>query len=107
MNQVDNELGSCVWKCPEELTIFEVAAQTELALLTLGSRGDSDEMVADLSELTELDSAGLQLLLSMKKACTRLHVDLNLKGVSEPVAELFGLFGFDLTLTALAEGSHD
>ena len=68
-----------------ELTIFR-AAELKQAML---ERPDLQEI--DLSGVTDMDSAGLQLLMFAKKMALAQQRDLRLVGHSAAVAEVFEL----------------
>ena len=71
-----------------EMTIYTAAElYAQLApFLTLGS-----PLAIDLSQVTEIDSAGLQLLMLAKRETLRAGVALNLNGHSPAVLEVFEL----------------
>ena len=57
----------------------------------------SQDMVIDLSEVEEIDIAGLQLLYALKKTL-EAEGSLHIRAVSAPVMERLVLSGFDLAL---------
>lgn len=70
------------------LTIY--VAQ-ELKSRLLGAVQDSDELRLDLTQVTELDTAGLQMLYLAKREATRLGHALHIVGHSAAVREVFDL----------------
>jgi anti-anti-sigma factor len=68
-----------------ECTIFRAAELRDL-LMT-----DPALLEIDLSGVTEMDSAGLQLLMGVKLAATRQQRTLRLTGHSQAVLEVFEL----------------
>ncbi len=58
----------------------------------------SQDMVIDLSQVEEIDIAGLQLLYALKKTL-EAEGSLHIKAVSASVMERIVLAGFDLPLT--------
>ncbi len=70
-----------------ELTIYRAAELKELLLQALAqSSGDLD---IDLSGVTEMDVAGLQVLMMAKQAAQALQRDLHLLNHSPAVVEVF------------------
>lgn len=75
-----------------ELTIYR-AAELAPAMLDAAARGDA----FDLSEVSEFDSAGLQLLMLARRQALQTHGAFALAACSGPVREVLQL----LALTAL------
>jgi anti-anti-sigma factor len=73
-----------------ELTIYTV---TELKDKFLGGLLMNDELELNLSEVSEIDGAGLQLLVMAKQSATALEKTLFIIGHSPVVAELIDLSG--------------
>ncbi|MCG8425747.1 MAG: STAS domain-containing protein [Chromatiales bacterium] len=72
----------------DEMTIYNAAEQkTEF----LGHLSDCQEVELDLSSVTEIDSAGLQLLMVMKSEAQRLDHEIRFIKHSQPVVEIFEL----------------
>jgi len=90
-----------------EMSIYRAAElkQTLLAPLANASRLD-----IDLSGVTELDTAGVQLLILAKKVAKEKHCELHLAGHSAAVLEVFDLldlashFGDQLIIEPHAAG---
>ena len=72
-----------------ELTIYH-AESLKAQLLALLQK--SGELEVDLHDVTELDSAGIQILMAAKKAAQSRGQHLRLVGHSRPVLEVFELF---------------
>lgn len=72
-----------------EVTIYHAAAQKELLLGALAGCGGTLEL--DLSAVTEIDTAGLQLLMLLKRTAVRQGHELRLIGHSPAVLEVFDL----------------
>jgi anti-sigma B factor antagonist len=68
-----------------ELTIYTAREQIK-ALIDLLKK-DPETIALDLSEVTEMDTAGLQLLLWLNKTCREMKVSLFLSGKSEAVSQ--------------------
>jgi len=71
-----------------ELTIYTVA---ELASQLLPQIGAAARMEVDLSQVTEMDGAGLQWLAVIQREAGRSGTLLSLTGQSKPVMETFEL----------------
>lgn len=71
-----------------EMTIYTAA---EMKPDLLGPLAECDEIEMDLSAVTEIDSAGLQLLMVMKSEARRLEHEVRFTNHSQPVIELFEL----------------
>lgn len=69
----------------DEMTIY-TAAEYKAALVE--NLEACQEMVIDLSGVTEMDSAGLQVLLMLKRHAQQLARDLHLVNHSQPVVEV-------------------
>jgi ABC-type transporter Mla MlaB component len=89
-----------------ELTV-QVAAEYKAVLLAAlgesvgGLPASGDEVAVDLSGVSELDTAGLQLLLMLKREADLLGKSLRLNDPSQAVLEVLGLARLDLSLTAI------
>ncbi|MEW8628165.1 MAG: STAS domain-containing protein [Candidatus Thiodiazotropha sp.] len=83
-----------------EMTIYTAAAQKEELIAQLDR---CTELELDLGEVSELDSAGVQILLMLKNETTSSGKSLRLVNHSEAVIEVFELldlspvFGEQLT----------
>jgi anti-sigma B factor antagonist len=73
-----------------EMTIY-CAAELKPALLA--ALGQSDEIEIDLSNISELDTSGVQLLMLMKREAVAAGKALSLSGHSPAVLEVFELLG--------------
>ncbi len=90
-----------------ELTIYTVSELKEKLLASLLSH---DELELDLSKVDEIDGAGLQLLVMVKKEAAILDKALRFIGHSPVVLELFDLSGlvgfFGDPLLIVSKSSH-
>lgn len=90
-----------------EMTIYSAA---ELKPTLLGALGQGDEIEVDLSEVSELDTSGVQLLMLMKREAVVAGKGLMLSGHSPAVLDVFerlglgGWFGDPQVLPADATG---
>lgn len=82
-----------------EMTIYRAAELCAGMQAALGSGC----FAMDLSAVTEIDSAGVQLLLAARKSARAKQRELELTGCSAPVAEALGLLGLDTGLAAAKE----
>jgi anti-anti-sigma factor len=72
----------------DEMTIYTAALQkNEL----LGYLDDCQELEVDLSAVSEIDSAGLQILLMLKQEADRGEKNIHLVNHSQAVVEVFEL----------------
>lgn len=91
-----------------EMTIYQAAELKQTLAATLAQ---CDELEIDLSAVTEIDTAGVQLLISAKKTAQSLQKELHLRGHSAAVLDAFELldlgayFGDPLVMAAPA-ASH-
>ena len=88
-----------------ELTIAHAAAWRDTLVDALCSR--AGDLALDLSAVTDIDSAGVQLLLAMRRSINERGSALTLAGLSPAVADALAVFGLDHQLAAagLAEGA--
>ncbi|HYE38112.1 STAS domain-containing protein [Methylocaldum sp.] len=86
-----------------ELTVYH-AAEVKRPLMAMLQ--EKTELEIDLSGISEIDTAGLQLLMLAKKEADRSQKNLRLVSHSAPVLELMdlydlaGFFGDPLVITA-------
>ncbi|MBC3377101.1 STAS domain-containing protein [Pseudomonas sp. SWRI92] len=71
-----------------ELTIYTAA---DLAAQWLPRLGATPRMVVDLSQVTEMDGAGLQLLLMVQREAPKAGTELTVTGQSKAVTETLAL----------------
>lgn len=76
-----------------ELTIYRAA---ELKPVILDAVRRAAEPVLDLSEVSEIDTAGVQLLLLARREAAALDRPLQLQAPSHPVQEAFELLALPL-----------
>jgi len=73
-----------------EMTIYAALEQSNALMAHLKA---GVEVQIDLSQVSEIDSAGTQLLMNLKKESTRLKSELRLINHSEAVVEVVELLG--------------
>lgn len=71
-----------------DLTIYTV---TELAAQLIPLPGEKRQIEVDLSQVTEIDGAGLQLLIQVKREALRAGIALRLTAPSKAVLDTFDL----------------
>lgn len=87
------------WPVEGEFTIYTIAALKPSLLAALMEQG---ALTLDLSRVTEMDSAGLQLLLLLKREADALHGSVQLAGISPAASEVLDLC--NLTQTFVSTG---
>ena len=78
-----------------ELTIYNAA---ELSAELLPRLGATPQMQIDLSQITEMDGAGLQLLIMVTREASKAGTALTLTGHSKAVLETLQLSGLGAAL---------
>jgi anti-sigma B factor antagonist len=78
-----------------EMTIYNASDWKQQLLSLFAQQG---EIEVDLSGIAEIDSAGLQLLIMIKKEALAQGRKLRLTNFSHPVSEALELCGFDKDL---------
>ena len=73
-----------------EFTIFTAAAMKARLLDTIAA-SNAAEIEIDLSDVTEIDTAGLQLMIMAKQEAARRAKDVRFSGHSGPVMDLVDL----------------
>ncbi|MGN6668353.1 MAG: STAS domain-containing protein [Trinickia sp.] len=79
-----------------ELTIYHVAerrAELQRALI-----GATDSFLLDLASVTELDSAGVQLLLAVRRRAIAAGIQWRIVALSDAAREVFKTLGVDADL---------
>lgn len=73
-----------------EMTIYQAAELRESLLVQLST---ATEVVLDLSAITEMDSAGLQLVLATQAEARANQKPFRVSGASEVVRSLMAVYG--------------
>jgi anti-sigma B factor antagonist len=71
-----------------ELTIYRAAELCDALKAVMAGVPDGDELAVDLSDVTEMDSAGVQLLMAAKKTARASGRDVRITGRSPAVEEV-------------------
>jgi anti-anti-sigma factor len=79
-----------------ELTVLN-ACDIRNRLLT--ALDDTDGVDVDLSQVTEVDTAGVQLIVAAKREAEERHKALHFSGCSGQVLDVMGLLGLSAYLT--------
>lgn len=104
---VQNNNGRCAVALGGELTIYAAA---DLKEGLLGAVGECAEMEINLSAVSDIDTAGLQVLMLAKRHAAASNKALHLVGHSRPVMELLelydiaALFGDPVVIPAQEQG---
>ncbi len=83
----------------EELTIQTAAENKAVIVAALGWGTDIE---IDLGKVTEIDTAGIQLLLLAKREAELLGIDLRLRPPTPPVRETLDIVGLEANLDSVA-----
>lgn len=83
-----NDTPACQFHFDGEMTIY-TAADTKARLMPLLAQ--CTELEIDLSQVSEMDSAGLQLLILAKRECMARSGSLHLVGHSPAVLEVLDM----------------
>ncbi|MBK1641902.1 hypothetical protein CKO12_08460 [Chromatium okenii] len=91
-----------------EMTIYTAAAiRTQLQDYVTGRQ----HCVLDLTAVSEIDSAGLQLLLWVRRVAAEQRADFQLRSISPPVAQVLELLqleqGLNLKTSDAARKQHE
>ena len=76
----------------DEMTIYTAAEQKQALIAQLHG---SNDIEVDLAGVTELDSAGLQLLMMFKAECKKAERSLSYVHHSQPVIDVLELLNLD------------
>jgi anti-anti-sigma factor len=90
-----------------ELTIYRVAELCDAFKTVMAGIADGHELEVDLSDVTEMDSAGVQLLMAAKKTARASGRDVRITGRSPAVEEVLetlrlGAHFADMSISPLA-----
>ena len=97
--------NACVLRIEGEMTIYRAE---ELKKTLIGSLQGAARLEVDLSAVTDIDTAGLQLLMLAKSTAKKMQGELRLTGHSPAVLDVFELlnlaafFGDPLVIAPLA-----
>jgi anti-anti-sigma regulatory factor len=89
---LDMEGSTLVFRVENELTIYQVE---ELNKQLCVSFGNAEAMVVDMSRADKIDTAGFQLLVSLKKSCESMNKNFEITGCGGSAQNFMELFGFD------------
>ncbi len=86
--------ASILGVCPlEDFTIYSVEELTRELLKSLPT---AQEVSVDLSHIEKIDTAGFQLLVSLKKNCIESGKKFEIVGMSDTVENFMTLFGYEI-----------
>ncbi len=86
------EKGEITVKLPEELLIRNVAVIWKNFVPVLGDP-EIRTVIADLSDVAEIDTAGIQLLMALKKYSGDAGAEFRMQGHTLPVLRIMDLYG--------------
>lgn len=86
---------------------FTIYAAAEAKAPLLAPLAECREVVIDLAGVSEIDSAGLQLLLLAQREARAAGLALSLAAPSRPVAELIALYGLAACFAAAPSGEGE
>ena len=89
-----------------ELSIYRAAELAQALQLWVQQLPEMVQPSLDLSAVTEMDSAGLQLLLSLHKTLRAQGMELTITAASEAVRDVLALTGV-LQGSVAAEDAHE
>ncbi len=81
--------GRCLLKLEGDMTIYNAAAFGECLIEFVEGY---KEYEVDLSAVSEIDTAGIQLLLQLKKKAEEQQRTIQLLGCNEEICDLFDLY---------------
>lgn len=64
---IDNNNGNCTVLVEDNMTIYEAVEQKTVLLNALNELGEDEQMEIDLSNVNEMDTSGVQILLLVKQ----------------------------------------
>ncbi len=91
--------GGGVIRLCGEMTVQSAAEHKSLLMAALGDRSRPD-IELDLSEVSELDTAGLQLLFLLKREAAQVGQHVRLSAASDTVREVLTLARLDDSLNS-------
>ena len=83
---------------PVSILTFATVAADRVRLLELLKESQSKAIHCDLSEVQTWDSAGLALLIDMRRLCRQYGLELKIDHIPEDVRALAVLYGVELVL---------
>lgn len=86
--------GSTTAKCRGRLTIYTVAGVREAFNSIVG---EGKPTTLNMEELVDIDTAGIQLLMALKRQCGVQGIELNIRNHSPiliSILDLYGLAGY-------------
>ncbi|NQZ89760.1 MAG: STAS domain-containing protein [Colwellia sp.] len=89
-NTSEDNANLCHLSIAEELTIYVVLSYQEILTNYLASY---DRFALDLSDIEEIDSAGVQLLIAFHQHLKKMNYPLQLLNLSDAVKTIFDRYG--------------
>lgn len=93
----------------EDMTIYQAAGQKQTLVEQLTALGDSGTLELDLSAVSEIDTAGIQLLILAKREAARLGKQVRFVAHSPAVREVVDFYNLaaDFGDPMLVPAHHD
>jgi anti-anti-sigma factor len=95
----ENRYGKCVARVVGEMDVYAVSTLRARFVELLSG---TEEVELNLAEVTDFDSAGLQLLLWFGREAARAKVKCRVTGASAAVGELTGLYNLKQAIAGIA-----
>ncbi len=87
---INMDASTLFLKMENELTIYQVEEiNKQLCILF----GNAESVIVDMASVDKIDTAGFQLLMSLKQSCENMNKNFELNGVGSSVSNFFSLFG--------------
>ncbi len=86
-----------------EVTVFNAGAVRDRLISALE---DTDDVDVDLSQVTEIDSAGVQLIVAAKREAEARHKAMHFSGCTPAVLDVVTLLGLSAYLTDASAAVH-
>jgi anti-anti-sigma factor len=104
--QVNTELvGGTLVVTPDEVIEIDVGNSEAFKAMTLEAMAGHSWVVLDASPVSFFDSAGMGVLLSLKKQARNNGGDLALAGLRPAIFEIFQMIGFDAVFRIFPDSS--
>lgn len=98
---INNQGGSCTIQLTEDLTIFEVSQYHQTLLSECNFK---DKITLDFSHLEDIDTAGLQLVLSLEKQVKQAGGQVFLQASNPEINKQLEIFNLLQNFKPLEEG---
>ena len=90
--QYERKDSTLIFKPEDNLVAAAVKRQLEEIKSKLSEEREYESVVLDLTEVSEVDSMGVNLVVGLCKHCQKAQVEFRVVGVSPEIKRLFALF---------------